>query len=405
MGERHIPVDTGLLIALLNPAISVILACGFFGLWLYQKQQRYLLALALGYSCSVGGFVLQCLTLEPQFTTARLLANVCVAVAACLIAGAILVRYGGRRSVLAVCTLAVAGITALSWFLFVHPDLTWRILSINFALGGISLVVAAELLAFRQKRLPEKALFVIALLVSLNFIARPLAIIGFGGPFVSYSGPFTSLYWTTALLSHALFSLLIALCLFTSAAMDMMATLRKDSHTDPLSRLLNRRGFEQRAQELLAFCAKGDFPIALILADLDHFKSINDQYGHATGDRVIAAFASKLQSAAAGARGVAGRIGGEEFAVLLPWTDLAAARLLAEAVRVLFSTGDTDGFPSGLRVTASFGVAARAGDEHLETLMRRADEALYKAKQNGRNSVRMSYERPAEFSSGAFAHR
>jgi diguanylate cyclase (GGDEF)-like protein len=165
----------------------------------------------------------------------------------------------------------------------------------------------------------------------------------------------------------------------------------------PCRGLLNRRGFDLSAQRLLDQCAQTGCPVTLVLADLDHFKSINDRYGHAVGDRVIATFADKLQAAASGVRGVAGRIGGEEFAVLLPWADLAAARLLAEAVRVLFSSGDMVGFPPGLRVTASFGVTGRAGAEHLDALMLRADEALYKAKQNGRNSVRMSYERPSEY--------
>ncbi|TGT11099.1 GGDEF domain-containing protein, partial [Mesorhizobium sp. M8A.F.Ca.ET.213.01.1.1] len=140
-------------------------------------------------------------------------------------------------------------------------------------------------------------------------------------------------------------------------------------HTDPLSGLLNRRGFEERAALLLDQCAKAKFPVAMVLADLDHFKALNDQHGHAVGDRVIADFAAKL-AAAAGARGIAGRIGGEEFAVLLPLSDLAAARLFAEAIRTLYSAGSVDGLPPGMKVTASFGVAARTGDEGLEPLMR-----------------------------------
>jgi diguanylate cyclase (GGDEF)-like protein len=97
---------------------------------------------------------------------------------------------------------------------------------------------------------------------------------------------------------------------------------------------------------------------------------------------------------ATGARGAAGRIGGEEFAVLLPLSDLGAARLFAEAIRSFYSAGAIDGLPPGIRVTASFGVAARSGREGLMPLMRRADEALYKAKKTGRDSVRLSYERP-----------
>jgi diguanylate cyclase (GGDEF)-like protein len=169
--------------------------------------------------------------------------------------------------------------------------------------------------------------------------------------------------------------------------------LKAETHTDPLSGILNRRGFEERAIQLLDQCGKAGFPVALVLADLDHFKALNDRHGHEAGDRVIADFAAKLSSAT-GARGAAGRIGGEEFAVLLPLSDLAAARLFAEAIRTFYSAGAIDGLPPGTRVTASFGVAARSGREGLMPLMRRADEALYKAKRNGRDSVRLSYERP-----------
>ena len=212
---------------------------------------------------------------------------------------------------------------------------------------------------------------------------------------VTYEGFYSSLYWTTAVLSHALLSLLIALSLFTAEALDLLKALRSESQTDPLSGLLNRRGFEARASTLLDLCGSGKLPVALVVADLDRFKALNDRHGHAAGDRVITEFAARLRTAA-GARGVAGRLGGEEFAVLLPLADPAAARLLAEAVRAVFSAEAIDGLPPEVRMTASFGVAARSGDESLADLMRRADEALYHAKKGGRDSVRVSYQRAPE---------
>jgi diguanylate cyclase (GGDEF)-like protein len=289
---------------------------------------------------------------------------------------------------------AVLGLCAFSWFLFVQPSLTWRILSANFAFGGIGLVVAAELRTVPKRGLVDRFLFWLTLLIAANFILRTLLVVTAHGPFGDYAELHASTYWTTALLSHALLSLTLALTLLTAAALETVTALRVDSHTDPLSGLLNRRGFEERATLLLDRCATVDFPVALVLADLDHFKAINDIHGHEAGDRVIADFAGRLRLAA-GTRGVAGRLGGEEFAVLLPLADLGAARLFAEAVRTVFSAGAVDGLPPGTRVTASFGVAARTAGEPLAPLLRRADEALYKAKQSGRDSVRLSYERSA----------
>lgn len=388
-------VDTSLFIALLNPAISLVLAAAFLALWFYLRQ-LHLGLMAGGYGVSAAGFVLQSFALPLGFNVARAIAGGMFALSVCLVGAAVILRFGRVRTLPVVAALATVGFVAQMWFMFVDPDMTKRILSLNFAFGAACLVIAADLWPSRARSMAEYFLFGIAVLTTVNFIARPLVILAIYGPVTSPEAFFTSIYWRSAMLSHALFALLISLCVFAAAALDMVSGLRHVSQTDPLSGLLNRRGFDLSAQRLLDQCAETGCPVTLVLADLDHFKSINDRYGHATGDRVIATFADKLQAAASGARGVAGRIGGEEFAVLLPWADLAAARLLAEAVRVLFSSGDLAGFPPGLRVTASFGVTARAGNEHLAALMLRADEALYKAKQNGRNSVRMSYERPSE---------
>ncbi|ARP62854.1 GGDEF domain-containing protein [Mesorhizobium sp. WSM1497] len=386
-------MDTGLLIALLNPTIALALGAAFLVLWSYQRHRPYLAVLALSYSLSAVGFLLQYFTLPIGMPLTKLVSNICFSIAGCCLAGAIVHRYGRKVPYVGIGALACGGLASFCWFLFIAPDLTWRILAMNFAFGGISLLVAAELRPVRNSGPTEKILFVLSLLSGVNFFVRTLIVVIAHGPFTSYDGFYGSSYWTTALLSHALLSLLIALCLFSAAALDVLKALKTETFTDPLSGLLNRRGFEERGMLLLRHCASARFPVALVLADLDHFKALNDVHGHGAGDRVIADFAAKLRSAA-GARGVAGRIGGEEFAVLLPLSDLAAARLFAEAVRTVYSAGHVDGLPQGTKVTASFGVAARSGDEALEPLMRRADDALYKAKKNGRDSVRLSYERP-----------
>ncbi|PBB31552.1 GGDEF domain-containing protein [Mesorhizobium sp. WSM3868] len=385
-------MDTGLLIALLNPTIALALGAAFFVLWFYQRHRPYLAVLAASYCLSASGFLLQYFTLPLGIVATKLISNICFTIAACCLSGAIIARYGRRVPYFGIGVMAGGGLAAFAWFMFVQPDLTWRVLSMNFGFGGLSLLVAVELRTVRNNG-PEKILVALALLSALNFTARTLIVVIAHGPFPSYDGFYGSSYWTTALLSHALLSLLIALCLFTAAALDVLKALKAETHTDPLSGLLNRRGFQERAALLLDQCAKAGFPVALVLADLDHFKALNDQHGHEAGDRVIADFAAKLRFAT-GARGAAGRIGGEEFAVLLPLSDLAAARLFAEAIRTFYSAGAVDGLPPGTRVTASFGVAARSGAEGLAPLMRRADEALYKAKRNGRDSVRLSYERP-----------
>ncbi|MBZ9846026.1 sensor domain-containing diguanylate cyclase [Mesorhizobium sp. CA5] len=386
-------MDTGLLIALLNPTIALALGAAFLVLWSYQRHRPYLAVLGASYCLSAPGFLLQYFTLPIGVALTKLFSNICFTIAACCLSSAIIARYGRRVPYVGIGIVTGGGLAAFIWFMFVQPDLTWRVLVMNFGFGALSLLVGAELRTVRHNGPTEKILLVLSLFSGLNFIARTLVVVIAHGPFPSYDGFYGSSYWTTALLSHALLSLLIALSLFTAAALDVMKTLKAETHTDPLSGILNRRGFEERATLLLDQCGKAGFPVALVLADLDHFKALNDQHGHEAGDRVIADFAAKLRSAT-GARGAAGRIGGEEFAVLLPLSDLASARLFAEAIRSFYSAGAIEGLPPDTRVTASFGVAARTGREGLMPLMRRADEALYKAKKNGRDSVRLSYERP-----------
>jgi diguanylate cyclase len=158
---------------------------------------------------------------------------------------------------------------------------------------------------------------------------------------------------------------------------------------DPITALLNRRGFDQ---QLVRMDRDGLPGCCLIMLDIDNFKAINDSHGHLLGDKVIIAVANVLRTCV-GERGSIARIGGDEFAVLLAQPDLGGASALAERVRSSVSRGtlrraDTDEVIGG--VTVSIGVAARLEVEALDTLIARADRALYESKARGRNCVTMA---------------
>jgi diguanylate cyclase (GGDEF)-like protein len=388
-------LGNNLFISLLNPAITLTLASAFFLFWFYRRQRFYLLMMAAAYAGSAMGFLLQLFTLPVGLPITKLLSNTSFTIAVLGACSAVIARCERPVPWVQMGLLGLGGLAGFFWFMFVEPNLTWRVLSLNFAFGGVCLVVAAELRTIVARTQVESLLLALALLSAANFLIRPLIVMVLYGPYTSYDGFYTSLYWTTALLSHAVLSLLIALALFTAEGLDLMKTLRSESLTDPLSGLLNRRGFEARASALLDKCVSSKLPVSLVVADLDRFKALNDRYGHAAGDRVIVEFAARLRDAA-GTRAVAGRLGGEEFAVLLPMADPAAARLFAEAVRSIFSGGPIEGISPEIRVTGSFGIASHSGGENLDELARRADEALYHAKRDGRDSVRVSYQRASE---------
>jgi diguanylate cyclase (GGDEF)-like protein len=157
---------------------------------------------------------------------------------------------------------------------------------------------------------------------------------------------------------------------------------------DPLSGCFNRRGFEQQFRRELARAARGGTDVALVSIDLDHFKQINDTYGHLVGDRVIAE-TGELLRANARAEDVVARTGGEEFLILAPNTSIAGAQHLALRIVESFRRRSFGEPEARVPVTVSVGVVAEAvpDDSIAEDLRARADEALYAAKRSGRNRV------------------
>jgi diguanylate cyclase (GGDEF)-like protein len=162
----------------------------------------------------------------------------------------------------------------------------------------------------------------------------------------------------------------------------LLGQLRDVARTDALTQLLNRRGFEERFELELERARRTGDPLTLLVGDLDRFKELNDRFGHAAGDATLASVAQTLGASARTIDTVA-RVGGEEFALLLPATDAEGGLEAAERLRLSVSrTVGEDGAP----LTISFGVAqATHDDETPPSLMLAADTALYAAKAAGRN--------------------
>ncbi len=162
------------------------------------------------------------------------------------------------------------------------------------------------------------------------------------------------------------------------------ATIRQLMLTDDLTGVANRRHLDERLQFELERMQRYGRGFSVIMADLDHFKQVNDTYGHIKGDEVIVTFADVLKSELRSADFVA-RFGGEEFIVILPETAETAAQLLADRVRASMQAKKIKGFPHS--VTASFGVTGVKKEDSLEGVVQRVDRALYQAKESGRNQV------------------
>lgn len=162
------------------------------------------------------------------------------------------------------------------------------------------------------------------------------------------------------------------------------AQMAETSLTDALTGVGNRRKLEQALATEIARSVRTGDALSVFMADIDHFKRINDSFGHPAGDRVLARFGSLLREQCRPTDTVS-RFGGEEFVVLLPHTREAQAREVAERIRRTLAQECLD--PPGEPVTASFGVAQLRAGETAESLMARVDAAMYQAKESGRNRV------------------
>lgn len=161
------------------------------------------------------------------------------------------------------------------------------------------------------------------------------------------------------------------------------AKLQLTSETDELTRLRNRVGINGAFYQMISLSERNQKVFAVIMLDIDHFKAVNDQYGHQTGDHVLRALA-RIVMHNVRESDVCGRWGGEEFLILCPETDLDGAQSLAETLRKRVEAFD---FGLGKPLTASFGISAYQADDNQNTLTLRADNNLYRAKELGRNRV------------------
>ncbi|WP_237154620.1 GGDEF domain-containing protein [Oryzibacter oryziterrae] len=193
---------------------------------------------------------------------------------------------------------------------------------------------------------------------------------------------------TYALAARIMLTFMIAPCYIWMVTRRLDQEIRHQAITDPLTGVANRRRIWEVASRALDDAQRGSQPLSVLALDLDHFKLVNDTHGHAAGDQVLVAVAAAVSSALRSVD-VLARVGGEEFAVLLPGTSLEGAQIVAERLKKAIAQisiaceGNVH-----LRVTTSIGVATAGRTTRTwDELIRKADRALYSAKQTGRNRV------------------
>ncbi len=259
-------------------------------------------------------------------------------------------------------------------------------MGLNLAVMAIYLYAAAfEFWRGRDERLQSRwPLIVLLVLHGLFFTVGAVAAVGgnlpvSGGPAVdSWLG---LIYFETLVF-------VVGTAIFTVAMAHERGVLRHKvaASVDALTGVATRRAFLESAEALLEQSLRTDAPLSLVLFDLDSFKNINDTYGHAVGDKALREFGSVVRQVLR-STDLTGRLGGEEFAVVLPGSSIGAAYVVAERIRLAYTAGCAEIASCNLNATVSAGVATAHPRSTLDGLIASADSALYQAKSDGRNRV------------------
>lgn len=275
--------------------------------------------------------------------------------------------------------------TALVWMTIVQPHMGIRNMIIPVAACVALLLCALMIIRHREHSRPVEwatAVSMILFAISQGIAAGMAFLMGPEGD-TSYRALYSEFFFIAMPAGYIMTSMFVILML----ASDLSEEMKSLAVRDQLTGLLNRRGFAEYGENAYSLARRSGAPLSIIMADIDRFKYINDKFGHAAGDSALKHFA-RLISDGRRQEDVVARVGGEEFAIILPGTDLRDAMAIADQLCTTVGASPMDLTSVGLPMTSSFGVAAISeNDRELDDMVRRADRALYRSKRAGRNQV------------------
>ncbi|WP_349613343.1 GGDEF domain-containing protein [Delftia acidovorans] len=378
-------LDTDRLYVLIAPLSILLLSCTLAVCWLVQRRQRYLLWIAGGYALVSLALAWQSLAPREELHHWAVFTGAMYLFGTWCFARCMAGRYGVSAHPLLGLLIGAVVLAALYYYSRVQVDLWVRVHWLNTGLGLLQMLPAPAML---RRRPPqdwlERMLYWSYVVFAGYTAARPLLVLALGSTDLNEIA--RSTYWLVTLVSTLSFALLFTLMLLACTVRDVFTALREERNHDSLTNLLNRRAFQEAAELRLADPHMA--PISVLIGDIDHFKRINDSWGHDCGDRVLQAVAQTLQQHVRN-DDLVSRFGGEEFVLLLMRTTPQEAELVAQRIRAQLSA---DGYVlvAGQRVTISFGIAPVAANTALTDALTRADGLLYAAKQAGRDRVHVA---------------
>lgn len=366
------------LLAYLPVIVFMMLSLFFLVLWRAKLASSWQWSAGFFQTCS--GFALSTFPIEPHFD--QLASGIVFVGAAYCYGSALMIHFGTDLRLSARRGVAFAFLVPHAYFIFIDPNLRIVLFVIEMVFAAL-IIVAVVSVIDRAKALADRFLVFACVLIVVDCLIRGIVFTFIYPTSEDMSDFVRSAYNLSVHVTTLTVCLLFPFAAISALSLQAVEKQRQAAARDPLTGLLNRRGFEAAVQEMTR---AGFMRGSVLIVDIDHFKRINDGYGHDAGDRVIIEVARRLEKQSDNHLRLA-RFGGEEFVVLLGNTSEAAAETWAEAMRSeLKGAGYAVGLP--LEVSASFGVSEIDELQHgITAAIKNADAALYAAKKSGRDRV------------------
>jgi len=383
-------METSHLLGLMVPSITALFSLGFLAFWLKARADTSLLAVSGAFGLITLGFIVTQYVINKASLWNAPITNIFFVTGISLMVTAVSLR---RRQTVPIRALGAIGVVGIGLTVAIDISslgINFRILMNNYTLGTLFLVGAIQLGKRPRATGLNRVLFWVMALIGVQLIAvSTVTLAGQSG--LTAAGYYRSGYWLI-LNILTLFSLFALASVFMAGAVfDYASNIRREAETDLLTGLRARRAFERDVDAMLA---QASTPSGVILFDLDHFKAVNDLHGHTAGDDTLKALGN-LISTLARPEDICGRVGGEEFAIVLKDTALPATRMFAESLRQAIMVLDISSLPGTYQITASFGISVHMPADTFEETYKSADKALYISKETGRNKVSLALEKAA----------
>lgn len=372
-------------IYVLMPSLFLLFLAGLLGAcWATQIRQRFLLWLCAAYLLTAVSVSLRSVLKFEVLEHYVVLVNTLYLLGMWCMSKSFSERRQVPSQPLLALLLSLATLASLYYFAELARNPVARLNSYSI---GAALILLLPVPAVIKRGLPhdwlDKALLGSYVTYAVFTMLRPSLVATFGQNGLRDAMNANSTYWVTTLMSILFFLLLITVLICADTIRETVTQLRTERDIDALTQILNRRAFHELAQRRLA--DQRLYPMAILAGDIDHFKRINDNWGHDKGDEVLQLVSSTMQHNLR-SNDLVARFGGEEFVILLTRIDLHGAEQVAQRICLELRNGQGV-LPQDTALTLSFGITSITKADQLEGALKQADQLLYSAKNAGRDRV------------------